>query len=644
MFHDVWSRPARKYRIRAVIMLALLYSLFAGLCCFTFWIRTGELAPWRSDSLSDLLLQSFRPLGANQITLSDLLTRPIPVQEVPVHALTMGLLFASLCSMPVLVTILYRFPFAVPFAAMVFALAALPWLGVTVLLGCALAAIANTRLSFRYASALLGLIPMAIYFVAASWEPDGAATVMAENQALLYAPWVLAILSSCVICALGLAIARFINYRPGGMPPILALLFAIPLGLFFAYVGRDELEYRVLEADFGRSNASAFAPVDIGALARHAATARWTDTSSGSYDALYEKILHDTRANVLRRAEQRRIEAIARCDRFIENFPKSPYVPDVLVLKARCQDYRLNLVKLRAENVAEFRADMPSHGSRLSCRTLAEQFPNHPGAAHAQQNLAILNAVDGQIADAISRLEALIGRIEQSSSNAPRPSKAPGFMESALSRGPRASGAQSELSARAVQAHQLLEMLQSCEYDKAKPYSEIFFGGAKKDFGHPVQLLLSFDPTHTFYEQNLTSLAATFPDAETTGYVLVRLTSFQTDPTARIKRLEQIVTEWASRPAGAHAMFLLGDALFSTNDLDRAQGAFTGLVNQHPRSVWARAAGRRLDSMKILGAELGPSPEVRPAEPKPAQAEPTENAVSLNLQRDTWILVRTIPA
>ncbi|MCC7314768.1 MAG: hypothetical protein IT419_08080, partial [Planctomycetes bacterium] len=251
-FVDVWSRTAPKYRRRAVLMLCLLALLFAGLCCFMFWLRTGAYAPWLYSGYAELMYRSFNPSGQEQVTLSQFLLFPISVDAVPIHSVIVGLLFASTCSIPILVAILYRLPFSILFAAMVIFLAAMPWLGLTVLFGCVLASLPRFRFSFRFASALLGLVPVGIYFVSASWEPAGSSGVPIENKALMYAPWVLAILTSCVICALALAIARLIDYRPGGVPPVLAVVFAVPVVLFHTQVGRDELEFRILEHDLGR--------------------------------------------------------------------------------------------------------------------------------------------------------------------------------------------------------------------------------------------------------------------------------------------------------------------------------------------------------------------------------------------------------
>ena len=38
---DVWSRSGSKYRIRAVVLLALNVLLFAGVGSFAYWMRGG---------------------------------------------------------------------------------------------------------------------------------------------------------------------------------------------------------------------------------------------------------------------------------------------------------------------------------------------------------------------------------------------------------------------------------------------------------------------------------------------------------------------------------------------------------------------------------------------------------------------------
>jgi hypothetical protein len=307
---DVWSRTAPKYRRRAIVMLILLWLLFAGLCCFTFWLRTGAPLPWTHERYGELLVRSFMPAGQQQVTLADFLSNPINVRDVPIHAVIMGLLFASLTSIPILVTILYRLPSAIVLSAMVIFLAAMPWLGLTILLGCILTVLPPFRFTFRYASALIGLVPIAVYFVSASWQPAAAAPRSFQNQALMYAPWVLALLSSCVICAVALLIARLINYRPGGIPPLLVALFAIPVLLFHTQVGRDELEYRVLEEYIGPTGHSMFVKADAGTIAEREAARRWSESQAVSFGEFSRQIFRQFVEDSLEQTESDRLAAV----------------------------------------------------------------------------------------------------------------------------------------------------------------------------------------------------------------------------------------------------------------------------------------------------------------------------------------------
>src|SRR5215470_8494599 len=81
---DVWTRTTPKYRRRAIVLLIVTAILFAGLCIFTFWLRTGSYIPWNSSQYKRLMWQSFNPKGADQITLVDFLTFPISIEEVPI--------------------------------------------------------------------------------------------------------------------------------------------------------------------------------------------------------------------------------------------------------------------------------------------------------------------------------------------------------------------------------------------------------------------------------------------------------------------------------------------------------------------------------------------------------------------------------
>lgn len=598
---DVWSRTSRKHRVRTLLMLLLLAVLFAGLCCFTFWLRTGKL-PWRYDDYGSLMRRSFNPSGTDQVTLSDFLSSPIPVEEVPIYAAIMGLQFASLSSIPILVAILYRVPVAVMFCGMVVFFAAMPWLGITVMVGCILACTGIFRFSFRYASALVGLIPVAIYLIMASWEPAGAPSRLAGNQALLYAPWVLALLGSCVICAVALAIARLINYRPGGIPPVLATLFVIPVILFHSQVGRNELAYRILRAEIGPGSSSIFAPVNIDGLARREAMRLMADPRSDSFDVLYRGSRRSIEDHLFCRAEEDRNRAAMNCDAFIEDFPTSRYVPNVLYLKARAQDYRIDRTRLRKQDSAQFRFDQPTQPSRSTWQTLIERFPDNELSMAARWRLAILAAGDGDLDGAIAMLTTLIETFESSRSTTRPATTGPGVVETVFSRPPASAelGIDWELIVR--KAGRLREMLTHCRADKPRPLSQLF--GPRADGSDvlvsPVQILMWFDEADPRCKANLRGLARAFAGSEAAGYAEVRLGVLQPSVSRRIYQLETVVQSLTNRPAGAEALFHLAAALEEDSILDGAKRTFEELVDSYPESCWAREAKQRLTALSIL--------------------------------------------
>lgn len=598
---DVWSRTARRYRIRAALMLLLLGVLFAGLCCFTFWLRTGDPMPWTHHGYPDILKRSFAPLASDQITLSDFLTRPIPVQDVPVHAVIMGLQFASLCSIPILVAILYRLPASVPFCAMIVLLAAMPWLGITVQIGCILACTGPFRFRFRYASALIGLIPVAIYFVSASWEPAESPFKMMQDQALLYAPWVLALLASCVICAAALAIASLIHYRPGGIPPVLATLFLIPVILFHTNVGRHELEYRLLKMDIGPGRESMFAPLDVGRVASLQTIEEWTDSTKRDYESIHAEILRRTRNQLVQRIETARQNAVDRCDAFIETYPTSRNVANVLYLKGRALDLRIDQSQLQSAQRAEYRADDPNVSSYQTWKKLVKSFPNQTVAAPAMLRIAIIDARQGRIDEAIKGLTELIARFEPRST-ATQPAGAPAGVAALFERTDPSEGLGVRLDLTVVRSHRLAEMLAACKGDKPRPINDIFgkTQHAPDDTVLPVQLLVSFDSAHPIYRHNLEDLIEAFPESVAADYARVSLAIMDPALSRRIVRLRKASTQLDGRPAGAEASFYYADALQEDHLLADAREVFEKLVKVYPESCWATEARDRISALSIL--------------------------------------------
>ena len=156
---DVWSRTEAKYRIRAGLLLAINLLLFCGLCVFTHWLHTAELHDFSLDSY-------FSPLrfwDSQAPNLNDFVLFPISVTQTPAHAIVLGLLVGTIVAVPIVVAILYRMKSAIPFVAAVAVFAHMPWMSVTLTLSCVLAGVWPFRMSFRFSSALVGMLPVLLY-------------------------------------------------------------------------------------------------------------------------------------------------------------------------------------------------------------------------------------------------------------------------------------------------------------------------------------------------------------------------------------------------------------------------------------------------------------------------------------------------
>lgn len=413
---DVWSRTAPKYRIRAAIFLSASLLLFCGLCVFTFWLRSARPFDFTPASYA----APYRFWGDHTQSLNDYLRFPISVEETPVHGVVLGLLFASICSMPICVSILYRFPTALPFLAAVLLLAHLPWMSVTLLIGCVLASVRPFRMKFRFGSALVGLLPVLFYLYLATWDASGATDLAASptQYSLIIAPWVLALLSACAMMGVVLLIARLVNYRPGAITPVMAVTFAAPVILFHRYIGVDELAYRVLEAEYGPRSARFEQGRDERDVIRRMIN-QWSTPGdelppddellavwSGRMESLHERVLQRT----LRTFFEERAEASDACRLFLDDQVRSRYVPNVLYIQARALDTRIDERRLLENARRELYVDFPSEASRPVWRTLLTRFPDARVSAAASVRLAQLALREGQVDEAEALLAPLCGR------------------------------------------------------------------------------------------------------------------------------------------------------------------------------------------------------------------------------------------
>ena len=591
---DVWSRSGSKYRIRAVVLLTANILLFAAVGSFAFWLRSGEMFAPARDGYWDLLAQTFRGVGRAEVSLGSLLIDPISVQDVPMQIPIVGLLMAALISIPILVAILYRFWSSLPLIAVVGFLAVMPWLAVTLLGSCILASVRPFRTRFRFISALIGLVPAIVYLTLA-WSGTTDAVVGRidpVDRIKFVAPWVLAIVASTLVFAIVLAIAKIVDYRPGAVTPLLAVMFVLPVALFEFHVGRDELYYRLLE----KLDQAHFAEVDASGEWQQAALRAWErhPLPRPPWDAIREveeeKWLFELATDIGPRQSEltrHQAELADRCDWFHRYFPDSPYTPNALFIKARAWDRRVDLAEFKAGKWIRFYDDFPSPASRETWRIILENRPDTALGAVALLRIAQFEARDGDVERAISKLGALLAKFDTTALTTPSLPAPAGATKGVLARGTPEATLDIRLERIVLEAHRLRDLLVS-NRDPIYEYDPIC--GSRHTDDSPRWGLLDLDPRHERYVEQLEAIKTNYPNCQIEDNIDLEIAKATPSLTARIERLEALLQKFPRGDAAAEALLRLGMAYQTGEDASRSDEAFARLTRDWPDSIWTRQA------------------------------------------------------
>ncbi len=587
---DVWSRSGSKYRIRAVVLLAVNILLFGGAACFAYWLRSGEFfAPARSGYW-DSIAQTFSGVGRPDVSLAAFLIDPIGIHDVPMQIPIVGLLMSALISTPILVAILYRFWSSIPFIAIIGFIAVMPWLAITLFFSCIIASVRPFRTRIRFMSAMLALIPAIIYMVLA-WS--GTRDVVVGridpvDRVKFVAPWVLAMVASAVVFAIVLTIARIVNYRPGAVTPLLAIMFALPLLLFEQHVGRDELYYRLIE----RLDQAYFADENAGLGLQAAVQETWERLPQprpprGRIRELKEQSWpFELTADLSYRREQlaaNQADIAQRCDSFQHLFPYSPYAPNALFIKARAGDLRLDVAEFRRTRWIRLYDDFPKPSARLAWETIAENRPSSPMTAVALLRLSRLDAQDCDVDRARTRLGQLISTFQRGAIAEP-PKTAQ--VELFLDRPPLEAGLDIHEDQILLQAHWLLDLLEANDDDplyRTDPMCGVQRGRKGLTFG-----FLDLDLRADDRGEKLGELLAAYPNCKLTDNIELELALAVTDPAERAAALTTVLDKFPQGDAAPETMIRLALAFEQENKPSQAGMMLDRLIREQPQSVWAR--------------------------------------------------------
>jgi len=595
IWQDVWSRPGLKYRIRAVAMLAVNILLFAGVGCFAFWLRSGRAFAPAMEGYADQLALTFRFTGEKGVSLGSLLVEPISVERVPMQIPILGLLMATLIGIPILVSILYRFWASLPFIAIVGFLAVMPWLAITLLACCMIASLPLLRTPFRFMSALLGLLPAVVYLALAS---KGTAEVVGGridpiDTIKFIAPWLLAIVAAALSFAVVLAIAKLVDYRTGAVTPLLAIMFGLPVMLFEYYVGRDELHYRLLaalsEAHFEEVDTRAdLTRATMRAWERHPLPRpRWQDVYAAEARKWQMALAEDLEPFQTELARNQ-TELVERCDWFRWAFPDSRYAFNVLYLKGRALDTRIDAAEFRRTAWIRFYDDVPSPASRMTWQTLADNQPNSLLGAAARLRLAQLDARAEGIDPAMGMLASLLSEWEAEPVATDAAAASIGA-KGALTREEPEAGLPLSRFRILLEARRLYDL---CESNRDVTYGDVPLTGARAAAQGLWFGLLDLDPRYEYYARNLEALRKRYSACRLEDNFELEIA--KTLPAARqqAERLEALLAKFADGDARPEALFRLGRVYKSLGFADRGEATFAKLRETYSNSIWAKQAER----------------------------------------------------
>lgn len=337
----------RNSRGTAMAMLASSLILFAIACALFARVTTGAYLP-----IGRTVFDPHVPLGQLMIAPQ------VSIYQVPSQAAVLALMLATFVTATILAAQFFGKVWALLFVGMVGALAHLPTLAVSLLPTVWLAQSQRLGVTNRVLRAMTALLFPAV----ALWVSTARADVSRGPMEKLYLhlPWVVAIALSMVSFVVFWIAARLVRYRAVIGPAMLALLVGITVVVFVSGVGMDELEFRMLDYQFG-----------------------WSGPHS--LQAHPEAHCDDLAATQAAAAEA--------ANRFIAAYPKSRYMPNVLHILGRSQDMQ------RVEGPADAACygDVPRPASRATWARLLRDFPRHPLATVARVRLAQQALAGGEI-------------------------------------------------------------------------------------------------------------------------------------------------------------------------------------------------------------------------------------------------------
>ena len=351
--------------------MAVNLSAFAAAGAFWQYLESGQW--WHTT------LDAYKH---NVLAALDALVYPLGVVHHRWMVLVYGLLLATLIYIPLMMAVAYRLRMALPFVVLLAVVAQSPVLALSTGLGCLLIGPSRLRNQAPMLACMLGVLPT----VALLGALDVIGILFPSIKAvpplqrwLVYMPLVVAVAASMVTFSLTLSLARLAKYRPGVIAPVLLLIAAAAVTVFYDRVGPDELDYALITRPTPQRHLkpgdTLFNEMTLEAFVRT------HDAHGLERESLRRRVQDDL--------DRQRTRLLAHCQGFLDAHNLSPRAPSIAWLAAQCRSLTLDEPAFAA-GVIRYTAAFVQPESQPNWQMLVTRYERSPHASLARLRLAEL--------------------------------------------------------------------------------------------------------------------------------------------------------------------------------------------------------------------------------------------------------------
>ncbi|MCK5114805.1 MAG: hypothetical protein KAR11_08600 [Phycisphaerae bacterium] len=365
-FHkDAYAPPLLKLRKkgRAILCIAVNLILFTAICVFWGYLHSGRWIPFTANTFRSGMIS---PTGM-------LLLKPLSIFTYPWMIVVVGLLLGVLVLVPLVMAVMYPLIVGLLCAMLVGVVGESPLLGLTLFMGCLVAAKTRLRRQYPFLAVVFGMVPVCVFLYIWIYLGLDVATLLPVQQWVLAVPFCLAIFVVIVAAQIIVMLVRWRKFHPGIIWPVILILTAAPPALFFPLIGEGELQYNVLVAD-ELSGETIFAPMS---------RKKWVEQHGKGLgaDALNRAIQDDL--------DGKKRSLIRKCDDYLHRYPDNDRAVEIAWLRGQCSSMQCDFSGIDDRMIVYF-ADFVQPSSQVFWAELLQTYPKSDQAGLARWHRGVL--------------------------------------------------------------------------------------------------------------------------------------------------------------------------------------------------------------------------------------------------------------